>query len=197
MSERASRKDHPAGGLLRVQDRMPVGDGRGRGSWGRRGTLGATGPRRGAALGMDLEVPLGFAGEEGGSFGVARHGPWAAPGRRSSAVGRPRTQTGCQLATAASRGSWAGILDGGDRPYVRDRPCRGTCAVSLPVGNLRWMLQTRWPTFGAQPFPPGNHLRTRERLRARGGADGGRGVYERGDEPAGVWERHGATRRGP
>ena len=72
-----------------------------------------SGPRAqdgGAALGMDLEVPLGFAGEEGGSFGVARHGPWAAPGRRSSAVGRPRTQTGCQLATtAASRGSHAAV----------------------------------------------------------------------------------------
>lgn len=29
-----------------------------------------------------------------------------------------------------------------------------------------------------------------------GGADEGRRVYGRGDEPAGVWERHGAARRG-
>jgi hypothetical protein len=33
-------------------------------------------------------------------------------------------------------------------------------------------------------------------LRARGGADEGRRVYERGDEPAGVWERHGARAAG-
>lgn len=46
-----------------------------------------------------------------------------------------------------------------------------------------------------ETLPPGNHLRTRERLRARGGADEGRRVHERGDEPAGVWERHGAARR--
>lgn len=44
--------------------------------------------------------------------------------------------------------------------------------------------------------PPGNHLWTREHLRARGGADEGRRVYERDDEPAGVWERHGAARQG-
>ena len=64
------------------------------------------------------------AQDGGAALGMAI--PWAAPGRRSSAVGRrPRTQTGCQLATAASRGSWAGILDGGDRPYVREEPRRG------------------------------------------------------------------------
>lgn len=38
---------------------------------------------------------------------------------------------------------------------------------------------------------PGNHLRTRERLRARGGADEGRRVYERGD---GAGRRVGASR---
>lgn len=27
--------------------------------------------------------------------------------------------------------------------------------MSLPVGELRWTLQTRWPTCGAKPFPLG------------------------------------------
>lgn len=48
-----------------------------------------------------------------------------------------------------------------------------------------------------ETLPPGNHLRTRERLRARGAADEGRRVHERGDEPAGVWERHGNRCRRP
>ena len=38
-----------------------------------------------------------------------------------------------------------------------------------------------------QKRPPGNRVRTREHLHARRRADEGRRVYERGDEPAGVW----------
>lgn len=38
-----------------------------------------------------------------------------------------------------------------------------------------------------QKRPPGNRVRTREHLHARRRAEEGRRVYERGDEPAGVW----------
>ena len=93
MSERASRKDHPAGGLLRVQDRMPVGDGRGRGSWGRRGTLGATGPRRGGGAGHGHT--LGGAGQT-----VVRG--WTTTAHPD----------GLPVGDGGEQGSWAGMLDG-------------------------------------------------------------------------------------
>ena len=204
-SERSEQvaKTTPRGGLLRVQDRLPVGDDRGRGSC-RRGTLGVTGERPGAAA-LGRAIPVGTArlrggAEASGSLGMDlgrrrvdghprlddRAPRRAASWRRRRRAGGAMPRLGTPMPSLGSRHAEAGA-----------RPGRGTCAVRLPVGNRRWMLQTRWPTSGANPSPPGIISGHGSVCAHEGGPTrAGESMREAMSRP-GVWERHGAARRGP
>lgn len=65
-------------------------------------------------------------------------------------------------------------------------------------GQTSWLGEMGAPDREAHIWcekrSPENHFRTREPLHARWRVNRGRRVYERGAEPAGVWERDGAAR---
>src|SRR5699024_12423792 len=92
---------------------------------------------------MDLEVPLGVAREEAPvSLGVDL-------GRRGAETAHPDRPP---VGDGGEQGSWG---PGPAAAHAR--------SVRRPVGDLRWVLQSRWPTFGAKA------LRSEERRVGKAG----------------------------